>query len=75
MKLVINGDRRDLLVEPHRTLADVLRRDVGLARARVDCADGTCGACTVLFDDDAVRSCLMLAVQADGAHVRTVGDR
>ena len=70
--MVINGDRDELNLEPHRTLADVLRKDESLTSVRLDCADGTCGACTVIVDDEAIRSCLILAVQADGAQVRTV---
>ena len=69
--LVINGDRRELNLEPQRTLADVLHHDVGLTSTFIGCADGTCGACTVQVGPEAVRSCLMLAVQADGSPVRT----
>ncbi|MET0423136.1 MAG: hypothetical protein ABW046_04645 [Actinoplanes sp.] len=67
----INGVPLDLDIEPYRTLAEVLP-ERGLGRAHQGCADGTCGECTVLVDGEAVRSCLMLAVQCDGADVRTV---
>jgi carbon-monoxide dehydrogenase small subunit len=70
--LIVNGDRHDLVLEPGRTLTDVLHHDCGLAGARVGCTDGMCGGCTVLVDGEPVRSCLMLAVQCDGAEVRTV---
>lgn len=72
--LVIDGDRCDLEVAPHRTLAQVLHEDRGLSGLHPGCADGTCGTCTVLVDGEAVRSCLLLAVQCDGTHVRTVAD-
>ena len=59
-------------VEPRKTLADFLREDCGLTGTHLGCEHGVCGACTVLVDGDAVRSCLMFAVQADGAEVTTV---
>jgi aerobic-type carbon monoxide dehydrogenase small subunit (CoxS/CutS family) len=68
---VVNGEHRDLRAETHQTLAEVLCHEAGLTSVHVDCEDGTCGACTVHVDDEAIRSCLMLAVQAKGAHVRT----
>ena len=60
------------VVEPRRTLADALREDCGLTGTHLGCEHGVCGACTVLVDDTPVRSCLMFAVQAEGARVRTV---
>ncbi|MGX6607938.1 2Fe-2S iron-sulfur cluster-binding protein [Micromonosporaceae bacterium Da 78-11] len=62
-----NGDRRDLDLEPHRTLGEVLREVCGPTSTRLGCTDGTCGGCTVLVDGEAIRSCLMLAVQTDGS--------
>jgi aerobic carbon-monoxide dehydrogenase small subunit len=59
-------------VEPRRTLADALREDCGLTGTHLGCEHGVCGACTVLLDGDPVRSCLIFAVQAEGARVRTV---
>jgi carbon-monoxide dehydrogenase small subunit len=68
----VNGEPRTIRVEPRRTLADALREDCGLTGTHLGCEHGVCGACTVLFDDAPVRSCLMFAVQAEGARVRTV---
>ncbi|WP_432839601.1 (2Fe-2S)-binding protein [Dactylosporangium sp. CA-092794] len=70
--LTANGRRFDLDVEARRTLADALRDDCGLTGTHLGCEHGVCGACTVLVDGTAVRSCLMFAVQCDGAQVRTV---
>jgi carbon-monoxide dehydrogenase small subunit len=70
--LAVNGSPFDLDVEPRRTLADALREDCGLTGTHLGCEQGVCGACTVLVDGVAVRSCLMFAVQCDGAQVRTV---
>jgi carbon-monoxide dehydrogenase small subunit len=68
----VNGEPRTIRVEPRRTLADALREDCGLTGTHLGCEHGVCGACTVLLDDAPVRSCLMFAVQAEGARVRTV---
>ena len=70
--LTVNGERRRLLVEPRKTLADALREDCGLTGTHLGCEHGVCGACTVLLDGAAVRSCLMFAVQAEGAEVTTI---
>jgi carbon-monoxide dehydrogenase small subunit len=72
VELTVNGEVRSGSVEPRRTLADFLREDLGLTGTHVGCEHGVCGACTVLVDDEPVRSCLMFAVQADGASVRTI---
>ena len=68
----VNGEQRTIRVEPRRSLADALREDCGLTGTHLGCEHGVCGACTVLVDDQPVRSCLMFAVQAEGARVRTV---
>jgi aerobic carbon-monoxide dehydrogenase small subunit len=68
----VNGELRTVRVEPRRTLADALREDCGLTGTHLGCEHGVCGACTVLLDDHPVRSCLMFAVQAEGARLRTV---
>jgi aerobic carbon-monoxide dehydrogenase small subunit len=70
--LVVNGKHSRLDVEPRRLLADALRHDLGLTGTHLGCEHGVCGACTVLVQGEAVRSCLMLAVQADGCEVDTV---
>lgn len=70
--LTVNGAEADGLVEPRRTLADFLREDLALTGTKLGCEQGVCGACTVLLDGQAVRSCLLFAVQAQGANVTTV---
>jgi carbon-monoxide dehydrogenase small subunit len=70
--LYVNGDRYDMDVEPRRTLADALREDCGLTGTHLGCEHGVCGACTVLMDGQPIRACLMFAVQAQGASIRTV---
>jgi carbon-monoxide dehydrogenase small subunit len=70
--LVVNGRAYQVRVEPRRTLADALREDCGLTGTHLGCEHGVCGACTVLVDGEPVRSCLMFAVQAEGAAIRTV---
>ncbi|MEV7182530.1 (2Fe-2S)-binding protein [Kitasatospora sp. NPDC093679] len=72
LELTANGAAHTLAVDPRRSLADVLRRDLRLTGTTVGCETGACGSCTVLVDGEAVRSCLMLAVQADGTAVETV---
>ena len=68
----VNGRRERIDVEPRRTLADALRDDLDLTGTHLGCEQGVCGACTVLLDGEPVRSCLMLAVQADGSALITV---
>lgn len=70
--LSVNGRRFELAVEPRKTLADALREDCGLTGTRLGCEHGMCGACTVVFDGEPVRSCLLFAVQCEGAEVGTV---
>jgi carbon-monoxide dehydrogenase small subunit len=70
--LTVNGAPRRMAVEARKTLADALREDLALTGTHLGCEHGACGACTVLLDGDAVRSCLIFAVQADGADVVTV---
>jgi carbon-monoxide dehydrogenase small subunit len=72
VRLTVNGDVRTSSVEHRRTLADFLRDDCGLTGTHLGCEHGVCGACTVLLDGSAVRSCLLFAVQADGAEVTTI---
>jgi len=70
--MTVNGAVREATVEPRLLLADFLRHTLGLTGTHVGCEHGVCGACTVIVDGDSARSCLMLAVQADGKHVETV---
>jgi carbon-monoxide dehydrogenase small subunit len=70
--LSVNGRDYRLKLEPRRTLADALREDCGLTGTHLGCEHGVCGACTVSVDDQPVRSCLMLAVQAQGTKILTV---
>ena len=72
VRLIVNGAAFEREVEPRRLLADFLREDLGLTGTHVGCEHGVCGACTILLDGDSARSCLTLAVQADGAEVETV---
>ena len=70
--LNVNGRDHRVVVEPRRTLADVLRDDCHLTGTHIGCEHGVCGACTILVDDKPVRSCLMFGVQAEGKKIRTV---
>ncbi len=72
IRLRVNGQPREGRAEPRKLLVDFLREDLGLTGTHVGCEHGVCGACTVLIDGEAARSCLMLAVQADGAALTTV---
>lgn len=72
IQLSVNGIPVESIVEPRLTLADFLRERCGLTGTHLGCEHGSCGACTVLLDGAAVRSCLVFAVQAEGAEVSTV---
>ena len=72
VELSVNGRSRRVDVEPRTTLLDCLRETLGLTGTHVGCEHGICGACTVLIDGVAVRSCLMFAVQADGYSITTI---
>jgi carbon-monoxide dehydrogenase small subunit len=72
IQLSVNGIPVESIVEPRLTLADFLRERCGLTGTHLGCEHGSCGACTVLLDGAAVRSCLMFAVQAEGTEVSTV---
>jgi carbon-monoxide dehydrogenase small subunit len=72
VELSVNGEARAAKVEPRTTLLDTLRDHLGLNGAHAGCEHGVCGACTVLLDGVAVRSCLMFAVQADGYAITTI---
>jgi aerobic-type carbon monoxide dehydrogenase small subunit (CoxS/CutS family) len=70
--LEVNGDRYEVAVAPWRTLAELLRDELRLTGTKIGCETGDCGACTVLLDGVTVNSCLVLAVEAEGAQVTTV---
>ena len=72
IRLTVNGAVRTGQVEPRKLLVDFLREDLGLTGTHVGCEHGICGACTILVNGEAARSCLMLAVQVDGAVLRTI---
>jgi len=72
IRLTVNGEPRVADVEPRRLLVDFLREDLGLTGAHIGCEQGVCGTCTVLVNGASIRSCIVFAVQADGAEVSTV---
>jgi aerobic-type carbon monoxide dehydrogenase small subunit (CoxS/CutS family) len=72
ISVTVNGRTHELVVEARRTLADMLRHDLGYTGTHLGCEHGICGACTVILDDRPVRACLVFGVQADGSEVRTV---
>ena len=72
LHLTINGERHDVLAEPHRTLLDVLRADLGLTGTKENCLEAECGVCTVLLDGRAVNACILLAAQCQGRDVLTI---
>ncbi|TKJ31474.1 MAG: (2Fe-2S)-binding protein [Chloroflexi bacterium B3_Chlor] len=70
--LSVNGDEYDVVVRPNQTLLEVLREDLELTGAKEGCGEGACGTCTVLLEGKPVRSCLTLAVEAQGKQIETV---
>ncbi|MFB6304121.1 MAG: (2Fe-2S)-binding protein [Haloferacaceae archaeon] len=70
--LTVNGEERELTVEPRKLLVHALREDLDLTGTHIGCDTGNCGACTVMVDGEAVKSCLMFSVQAAGSEVLTV---
>jgi carbon-monoxide dehydrogenase small subunit len=72
IQVEVNGSQATRTVEPRLLLSDFLRHELGLTGTHVGCEHGVCGACTILLDGDAVRACLMFAVQANGRTIRTV---
>src|SRR5207247_844054 len=72
LTLTINGERHEILTEPHRTLLDVLRTDLGLTGTKENCLEAECGVCTVLLDGAAVNACILLAAQCQGRSVLTI---
>ena len=72
LELKVNGQPYEVAVEPWRTLAEVLRNELRLTGVKVACDTGSCGTCTVLMDGKAVKSCIMLALQARGKEITTI---
>ncbi len=72
VEFTVNGEARRVSIPPRRTLADVLREDLGLTGTHLGCEHGVCGACTVIVDGEPVRACLMFGVQAAGCEIETV---
>jgi len=72
VRLTVNGTSREGRCEPRKLLVDFLREDLGLTGTHVGCEHGICGACTIMLNGEAARSCIMLAVQADGAEIVTI---
>jgi len=70
--ITVNGERYERSIEPRLLLSDFLRHEIGLTGTHVGCEHGVCGACTVLMDGEAVRSCILFAVQVDGHEITTV---
>ena len=70
--LTINGRKHAIRVEPRKTLVDAIRDDCGQTGTHIGCEHGICGTCTVVIDGEAVRACLMFAVQAQGKDIRTI---
>lgn len=72
IEITVNGTRYDSLVEPRMSLADFLRDQLGLTGTHLGCEQGVCGSCTVMLNGETIRSCLLLAVQANGGLILTV---
>ncbi|MDH4265776.1 MAG: (2Fe-2S)-binding protein [Deltaproteobacteria bacterium] len=72
IELEVNGKTQEVFVEPWKTLLEVLREDLGLTGVKMGCGDGNCGGCTVIVDGQAIKSCLMLALQARGKQILTI---
>jgi len=70
--LTVNGEQRELFIQPNQLLVDVLRDELGLTGTKKGCGSGDCGACTIIMDGHAVASCLILAVEADEADILTI---
>jgi aerobic carbon-monoxide dehydrogenase small subunit len=72
LSLTVNGNEIDVAVTPNATLLEVLRDELGFTGVKEGCSEGVCGACTVLMDGAPVRSCLTLALEAEGASITTI---
>ena len=72
LTMMVNGDEIDVAVTPNTTLLEVLRDDLGFTGVKEGCSEGVCGACTVLMNGAPIRSCLTLALEAEGASITTI---
>ncbi|HSR10417.1 MAG TPA: (2Fe-2S)-binding protein [Thermodesulfobacteriota bacterium] len=72
VRLNVNGEEREIFIEPRRTLLDALRKDLGLTGTKKGCDEGTCGACTVIVDGRSIYSCMALAVEFEGKSIETI---
>ena len=72
VQITVNDEEHDLLVQPAKTLLDLLRHELGLTGTKKGCDEGDCGACTVIVDGKVVTACLVLAVEVDGARITTI---
>jgi carbon-monoxide dehydrogenase small subunit len=72
IKLRVNGQKREIMVEPRQTLLDTLRYNIGLTGTKEGCGDGNCGSCTVLLNGQVVNSCLVFAIEVDGQEITTI---
>ncbi len=72
LELTINGERHEILIEPHWTLLHVLRKVIGMTGTKENCLEAECGVCTVLLNGKSVNSCILLAMQASGRNVTTI---
>ena len=72
IQFIINGKKKELDVNPRKTLLRVIREDLGLTGTKYGCGEGECGACTIMFNNKTVNACLVLAGQADGAEIITI---
>jgi carbon-monoxide dehydrogenase small subunit len=72
IKLRVNGEEQEVMVEPRQTLLDTLRYDLGLTGTKEGCGDGNCGSCTVLLNGQAVNSCLVFAIEVEGQKITTI---
>jgi carbon-monoxide dehydrogenase small subunit len=72
ISLKVNGQEREIMVEPRQTLLDALRYDLGLTGTKEGCGDGNCGSCTVLLNGQAVNSCLVFAIEVEGQEITTI---
>jgi aerobic carbon-monoxide dehydrogenase small subunit len=72
INLTVNGEAKEIFVEPNRILVDLIRQELGLTGTKKGCGTGDCGSCTIILDGDAVKSCLILAVEVDGSEILTI---